>query len=65
MFYCPTGGEGYKLLRAFADWVKSQDDVGMAIVSLERFMDDRYKRMFNRLGFNRPAPSFVYVKDKK
>ena len=65
MFYCPTGGEGYKLLKTFADWVKSNENVGMAVVSLESFMDDRYVRMFNRLGFKKPAPSFVYLRDKK
>jgi hypothetical protein len=64
MFYCPTGGEGYKLLRKFSSWVKEKPEVGMAVISLERFMDDRYVRMFNRLGFTRPAPTFSYVRDK-
>ena len=64
MFYCPTGGEGYKLLRKFADFVKSRQDIGMAAVSLEEFHDDRYVRMFKRLGFTKPAPTFIYVRQK-
>lgn len=63
MFYCPTGGEGYKLLRKFSNWVKEKPEIGMAVISLERFMDDRYIRMFNRLGFARPAPTFSYVRN--
>lgn len=64
MFYCPTGGEGYKLLKKFADFVKSSQDIGMAVVSLEDFHDERYVRMFKRLGFTKPAPNFVYVRQK-
>ena len=65
LFYCPTGGEGYKLLKTFADWVKNNPEIGMAMVSLERFMDDRYVRMFNRLGFTRPAPTLSYIRGTK
>lgn len=64
MFYCPTGGEGYKLVKKFADFVKSREDIGMAVVSLESFHDERYVKMFNRLGFIKPAPNYVYVRQK-
>ena len=60
MFYCKTG-EGYKLLRKMADWIKS-DDIAMACVFLETFMDERYARMFKRLGFTRQTPSLSYVR---
>ena len=60
MFYCKTG-EGYKLLRKMTDWIKS-DDIAMACVFLETFMDERYVRMFKRLGFTRQTPSLSYVR---
>ena len=60
MFYCKTG-EGYKLLRKMTEWIKA-DDIALASVFLERFMDDRYVRMFRRLGFTRQAPSLSYVR---
>ena len=61
MFYCKTG-EGYKLLRKMADWIKS-DDIAMACVFLETFMDERYVRMFKRLGFTRQTHSLSYVRN--
>lgn len=61
MMYCPTGGEGYKLLRCFADRAKA-GDIGMAYVSLERHMDDRYLRAFQRLGFTRPSPALIWTR---
>lgn len=60
MFYCKTG-EGYKLLKKMSEWVKASN-VGLASVFLERFMDERYVRMFKRLGFTRQAPSLSYVR---
>ena len=61
MMYCPTGGEGYKLLRCFAQRAQS-DDIGMAYVSLERHMDNRYIKAFQRLGFNRPSPAMIWTR---
>lgn len=61
MMYCPTGGEGYKLLRCFAQRAKA-GDIGMADVSFERHMDERYLRAFQRLGFTRPSPSLIWVR---
>jgi len=61
MFYCKTG-EGYKLLRKMADWIKS-DDIAMACVFLETFMDERYIRMFKRLRFTRQTYSLSYVRN--
>jgi hypothetical protein len=63
MFYCKTG-EGYKLLGKFSDWIKSDQSVGTACVVLETFMDERYVRMFKRLGFNQQAPALSYVRHK-
>lgn len=60
MFYCKTG-EGYKLLRKMTEWIKAEG-IGLASVFLERFMDERYVRMFKRLGFDRQAPSLSYVR---
>ena len=59
MFYCPNGGEGYKLLRAFAKTVQNDKSIGMAYVSLERNMGEKYIRAFKRLGFTRPNPGLV------
>lgn len=59
MFYCPRGGEGYKLLKAFADAVRSDKSIGIACVSLERDMGEKYTRAFKRLGFTRPNPGLV------
>lgn len=61
MFYCKTG-EGYKLLKKMSDWIKA-DGIAMASVYLERFMDERYVRMFKRLGFTRQAPALSYVRN--
>ena len=61
MFYCKTG-EGHKLLKKFSDWVKSQESVFLAVVTLERFMDDRYVRMFKRLGFVNQSPMLFYTR---
>jgi hypothetical protein len=63
MFYCKTG-EGYKLLRKFSNWIKSDASIGTACVVLETFMDERYVRMFKRLGFNQQAPALSYVRNK-
>ena len=62
MFYCKTG-EGYKLLRKFADWIKSDPNICSATVILDEFMDERYVRMFNRLGFTRQVPTLLYVRN--
>jgi N-acetylglutamate synthase-like GNAT family acetyltransferase len=61
MFYCKTG-EGYKLLKKMSDWIKA-DGIALATVFLERFMDERYVRMFKRLGFTRQAPALSYVRN--
>lgn len=61
MFYCKTG-EGYKLLKKMSDWIKA-DGIALASVYLERFMDERYVRMFKRLGFTRQAPALSYVRN--
>ena len=60
MFYCKTG-EGYRLLRKMTEWIKAEE-IGLASVFLERFMGERYVRMFKRLGFDRQAPSLSYVR---
>ena len=62
LFYCPTGGEGYKLMRKFADWVKEQKDVAVGIVSLEAQMGAKYLRAFKRLGFTINSPTLSYVR---
>jgi hypothetical protein len=61
MFYCKTG-EGYKLLRKLSDWIKSQDSVYFATVTLEKFMGSDYIKMFNRLGFVNQSPTLFYEK---
>jgi N-acetylglutamate synthase-like GNAT family acetyltransferase len=61
MFYCKTG-EGYKLLKKMSNWIKA-DGIALASVYLERFMDERYVRMFKRLGFTRQAPALSYVRN--
>ena len=61
MFYCKTG-EGYRLLKKMSDWIKA-DGIALASVYLERFMDERYVRMFKRLGFTRQAPALSYVRN--
>lgn len=62
MFYCPTGGEGYKLLKGFADAVRKDKSIGLAYVSLERDMGAKYLRAFQRLGFTRPNPGLIMEK---
>jgi hypothetical protein len=62
MFYCKTG-EGYKLLKKFSDWLRSEENIKSATVILEEFMDDKYIRMFNRLGFTRKSSSLLYVRN--
>jgi N-acetylglutamate synthase-like GNAT family acetyltransferase len=61
MMYCPVGGDGYRLLRKFAERAKA-GDIGMAYVSLERHMDERYLKAFNRLGFTRPSPALIWTR---
>lgn len=65
LFYCRSGHEGYKLLKRFADWVKAQEDVGAAIVTLEPYMDEKYVRAFKRLGFDAQSVTLSYVRGTK
>lgn len=62
LFYCPAGNEGYKLMRKFAEWVKTQKDVAVAMVTLEPTMGGKYEKAFKRLGFTVAAPSLTYVR---
>lgn len=61
IFYCKDGN-GLALLRVMRDWIK-KNKIDFATVSLEDFMDDRYAKLFNRLGFTKPLRSFLYLRE--
>ena len=62
LFYSRKPGAGLPLLRRFADWVKSRPAIKIAVFELEPEMDERYVRVFKRLGFSRQSQNMSYVR---
>ena len=62
MFYTRKPGGGLPLLRQFARWVKDRPAIKIAVFELEPYMDERFVRMFTRLGFGRRSTNMVYVR---
>lgn len=64
LYYTRVPGEGVKLMREFARWVKSRPAIKMANFSLEPDADPRLKRFLRRLGFAMEFPQMTYVRGK-
>lgn len=64
LYYTRVPGEGMKLIREFARWVKGRRRVRTATIELEPNADPRIFRFLERLGFNRPSTNMTYVREK-
>lgn len=62
LYYARVPGEGLKLLRQFARWVKGRPAIKVAIIELEPETDPRLIHFLNRVGFSRGAMNFSYVR---
>lgn len=62
LYYCRVPGDGLRLLRRFADWVKSRTAIKVAIVELEPDTDTRLIQFLKRLGFSRESKNLSYIR---
>lgn len=62
LFYCEQSNDGYKMLRLYSDYIKQDNNIKIATVSIESFHDKRYERMFKRLGFNTEGKDLLYIR---
>ena len=63
LYYSRTTGEGLKLLRAFAEWVKSRPAIKVAVLECEPETDPRLFDFMGNLGFSRRSTNLVYVRN--
>lgn len=62
LFYAREAGEGVRLIREFARWVKSRSGIKLAVFELEPGADERIERLVSRLGFARRSTNMTYVR---
>jgi len=62
LYYSLVKGAGIKLIREFANWVKSRPAIKVAVVELEPTVDPRLITFFKRLGFARESLNLSYVR---
>lgn len=62
LYYSLVKGAGIKLIREFANWVKSRPAIKVAVVELEPTVDPRLITVFKRLGFARESLNLSYVR---
>jgi hypothetical protein len=62
LYYSLVKGAGIKLIREFANWVKSRPAIKVAVVELEPTVDPRLITLFKRLGFARESLNLSYVR---
>jgi hypothetical protein len=62
LYYSLIKGAGIRLIREFANWVKSRSAIKVASVTLEPDVDPRLIRLFKRLGFARESVNLCYVR---
>ena len=62
LYYTRVPGEGLKLLREFARWVKSRPAIKVAVMELEPETDPRLAKFMARQGFDRRSETISYVR---
>lgn len=62
LYYTRVPGEGVKLLREFARWVKGRSAIKVAIIELEPNCDPRLVALIKRLGFARESTNLSFVR---
>jgi GNAT superfamily N-acetyltransferase len=62
LYYSLVKGAGIRLMREFAEWVKSRSGIKVAVLSLEPDADPRLVQFFKRLGFTRETVTLSYVR---
>lgn len=62
LYYTRVAGEGVKLLREFARWIKSRPAIKIAVLELEPQADARLIRFLGKLGFSRLSVNCTYVR---
>lgn len=66
MFYCRLPGQGARLLREFARWVKSRPTIKLAVFSVEPDENaERIGKLLARLGFGLRTTSYAFVRGPK
>lgn len=62
LYYTRVPGEGLKLLRELARWIKSRPVIKVAVMELEPSTDPRLIRFLQRIGFSRISVNCSYVR---
>ena len=62
LYYSLVKGAGIRLIREFANWLKSRSAIKVASLTLEPEVDPRLIRLFKRLGFARESVNLCYVR---
>lgn len=62
LYYSRVPGEGAKLLREFARWVKGRPAIKVAVMELEPQTDYRLIKFMHRLGFTRRSQNVSFVR---
>jgi hypothetical protein len=62
LFYGQNIGGVARILRRFAEWVKSRAGIKMAVFQLEPEADPRLAQFLEKLGFCRESKNFTFVR---
>ena len=62
LYYTRVAGEGVKLLREFARWIKSRPAIKVAVLELEPGTDPRLVKFLGKIGFSRLSTNCTYVR---
>lgn len=62
LYYTRVAGEGVKLLREFARWIKSRPAIKVAVLELEPETDPRLVKFLGKIGFSRLSTNCTYVR---
>jgi len=62
LHYSRVPGEWVKLMRDYAEWVKSRSAIKIAVIELEPEHGERMIRFIKRLGFTRQSQNLTYVR---
>lgn len=62
LFYADKPGDGARLLKKFAEWVKSRPSIKVAVFELEPEADPRIADFLFKLGFTRQSSNLSFVR---
>jgi hypothetical protein len=62
LFYSRGSISGTRLLKKFAEWVKSRSAIKLAVFELEPGVDERLVVMLKKLGFARESRNLTFVR---